>query len=90
MYSLESVDQEKEPQNKGKVLPVTNLITWPVAYSRLMAVLFANENTSKEAAGLAAHLHIILQLHQDLGGNRWLKYDVEFCEWATAKCSCVG
>ena len=46
-------------------------------------VLLANENTSKEeAAGLAAHLHITLQLYQDLGGNR---YDAEFCEWAAAK-----
>ena len=61
-------------------------MTWLEAYSTFMAVLLANENTSKEeAAGLAAHLHIILQLHKDLGENRWLKYDVEFCEWAAAK-----
>ena len=36
----------------------------------------------KEAAGLAAHLHNILQLHQDL---TWQKYDVEFRQWAAAK-----
>ena len=46
--------------------------------------------TSKEeAAGLAAHQHIILQLHNDLGYNRWLKYDTEYREWAAAKGICV-
>ena len=35
-----------------------------------MAVILTSEATSKEeAAGLAAHQHVILQLHNDLGGN---------------------
>ena len=42
--------------------------------------------TSKEeAAGLAAHMHLILQLLKDLGGLQWLKYNQEFREWAAAK-----
>ena len=48
-----------------------------------MAILLASKNTmKKEAAGLAAHLHNILQLHQDL---TWQKYDLEFRQWAAAK-----
>ena len=41
-----------------------------------MAVLQAlNFITKEEAAGLAAHQHLILQLAKDQGGRRWLKYD---------------
>ena len=51
-----------------------------------MAVMLSVEATSKEeAAGLAAHMHLILQLSQDLGGTQWLRYDQEFREWAAAK-----
>ena len=51
-----------------------------------MAVMLSSPMTSKEkAAGLAAHMHLILQLLKDLGGLRWLKYDQEFREWAAAK-----
>ena len=68
--TLESEAQDKDSQNRGKVPPVTNLITWLEAYSKFMAVLLGNENTSKEeGCWLATHLHTILQLHQDLGGT---------------------
>jgi len=41
--------------------------------------------TKSIAAGLAAHLHVILQLARDLGGQHWLVYGWEFREWAAAK-----
>ena len=51
-----------------------------------MAVLLAADATTKEqAASLAAHQHLILQLSKDLGGRQWTKYDCEFREWAAAK-----
>ena len=71
---------------QGKHMVIDNIMSWLTAFSRLMAVLLTAEATSKdEAAGLAAHQHVILQLHNDLGNNRWLKYDVEYREWAAAK-----
>ena len=55
-----------------------------------MAVILSAEATSKEeAAGLSAHQHVILQLYNDLGGNRWLKYHTEYREWAAAKGICI-
>ena len=51
-----------------------------------MAVILSAEAKSKEeTAGLSAHQHVILQLYNDLGGNRSLKYDTEYREWAAAK-----
>ena len=51
-----------------------------------MTVILSAEATSKEeAAGLSAHQHVILLLYNDLGGNRWLKYDTEYQQWAAAK-----
>jgi len=79
-----SRDSRKDLQRNRKPPPVNYLLNWLVAFSRLMAVLLASEDTSHEA-GLAAHLHTILQLHHNLGGSRWLKYDVEYREWAAAK-----
>ena len=70
----------------SKKSTITDLATWLQAYARLMAVLLSASTTSKEeAAGLAAHLHVILQVAQDLGGRHWLMYDVEYREWAAAK-----
>ena len=71
---------------QGKHIGINNYMSWLTAFSRLMAVLLTAEATTKdEAAGLAAHQHVILQVHNDLGSNRWLKYDVEYREWAAAK-----
>lgn len=71
---------------QGKLPVISNIMTWLTAFSRFMAVVLSTEATLKEeAAGLAAHQHVILQLYNDLGGNRWLKYDTEYREWAAAK-----
>ena len=76
---------------QGKLPVIDNIMTWLTAFSRFMAVILATEATSKEvAAGLSAHQHVILQLYNDLGGNRWLKYDTEYREWAAAKESAYG
>ena len=62
---------------------ITDFTTWLQAYAPLMAVLLSAPTTSKEeAAGLAAHFHVVLQLAQDLSGRHW---HWEFREWATAK-----
>ena len=51
-----------------------------------MAVMLSTEATSKEeAAGLAAHMHLILPLSKDLGGFQRLRYDREFLEWVAVK-----
>jgi len=63
-------------RNKEKCLPVAE--TWLEPYSSTTG----KQEYKEKAAGLAAHLHITLQLHQDLGGNR---YDTEFHEWGAAK-----
>ena len=64
---------------------VSDILTWIKAYSRYMAVLLSSDMTTKEeATELATHLHLILQLYQDLG-SQWLKYDRDFQEWAAAK-----
>ena len=50
-----------------------------------MAILLAAPATKPaEAAGLTAHMHLILQVSQDLGGRHWMFYE-EFREWAAAK-----
>ena len=73
-------------QGKGKLPVIDNIMTWLTAFSRFMAVILSTEATSREeAAGLAAHQHVILQLYDDLGGNHWLKYDTEYREWVAAK-----
>ena len=44
-----------------------------------------SENTRKEeAAGLAAHSYLIIQLSRDLSGSQWLKHDQQFREWTVA------
>ena len=77
-----------EPNSRGQCKQplVNHILSWIQAYSCFMAVLLASESTSKEeAAGLAAHMHLIIQLSKDLEGIQWLVYDHEFCEWAAAK-----
>ena len=59
---------------------------WLQAYTRFMTALVAADTTTKqESVGLAAHLHLILQLHKDLAGIHWLHYDQDFREWAAAR-----
>ena len=65
---------------------ITDILTWLQAFSILSAILVSSEDTTKEeAAGLAAHSYLIIQLSRDLSGSQWLKYDQQFREWAVAK-----
>ena len=51
-----------------------------------MAVMLSTCGTLKEeAAGLAAHVHLILQLLRDLGSPQSLKCNQDIKEWAVAK-----
>jgi len=71
-------------QTKRKV--ISDLRTWVQAYSRMMAALVAALATTKEElVGLTVHLHLTLQLHHDLAGAQWLRYDQEYKEWAAAR-----
>lgn len=77
-----------EPSTRAqmKVTTINDIFSWLQAFAGFMAVLLSTEATSKEeAAGLATHLNLILQLAKDLGDRKWLKYDLEFREWAAAK-----
>ena len=83
-FTLNKLGQWVSEQQK-KRKQITDIVTWIQAYSRYMAVLLLCDSTTKEeATGLAAHLHLVLQLSQDLG-PQWLKYDRDFQEWAAAK-----
>ena len=65
---------------------ITDIFTWLRAFSVFMAVLLSSEDTTKEeAAGLAAHCYLILQMSKDLQGAQWAQYDQDFREWAAAK-----
>ena len=76
---------------QGKHIGIINIMSWFIDFLRLMAVLLTAEATTKdEAASLAAHHHVILQLHNDLGSNCWLKYDVEYRKWAASGQRSVG
>jgi len=73
-----------QSQMKSKA-PLT-ILKWLQAFNIFMAVLLSCEDTSKEeAAGLAAHSFLIVQLSEDLQGPQWLHYDQNFREWAAAK-----
>ena len=77
-----------EPTQRGhhRQPSVNDVLSWTQAYSRFMAVLLSSGLTSKEeAAGLAAHMHLIVQLSKDLEGTQWLIYDRDFRQWAAAK-----
>ena len=83
-FTLNEAGQRVPEQQKRRKL-ITDIFTWIQAYSRYMAVLLSSDTTTREeATGLAAHLHLVLQLSQDLG-SQWLKYDRDFHEWAAAK-----
>ena len=73
------------PDHRKKENRITDILCWIRAYARYMAVLLSSDTTSKEeATGLVAHLHLVLQLSQDLS-SQWMKYDKDFREWAAAK-----
>ena len=65
---------------------ISDILSWLQAFSIYTAILVSSETTTKEeAAGLAAHAYLILQLSKDLKGPQWLKYDQSYHEWAAAK-----
>ena len=65
---------------------ITNILTCLQTFSILTAMLVSSQDTTKEeAAGLAAHSYLIIQLSRDLSGSQWLKYDQQFQEWEAAK-----
>ena len=50
-------------RGQKKQLSINDIFSWLKAYARFMAVMLSNSATLKEeAAGLAAHMHLILQL----------------------------
>ena len=58
---------------------ITDILTWLQAFNILSAILVSSEDTTKEeAAGLAAHSYLIIQLSSDLSGSQWLKYNQQF------------
>ena len=57
-------NERYEHKNAGKVPTYQKHMMWLTAYARFMAVILKAESTSK-AAGLAAHQHVILQLHNE-------------------------
>ena len=74
------------PKMPKRSVTIRDMPTWLTAYARFMAVLLATSATKPtESAGLAAHMHLILQVSQDLGGRHWMFYDKEFWEWAASK-----
>ena len=65
---------------------ITDIFSWLQAFSIFSAILLSSEDTTKEeAAGLAAHTYLILQMSKDLKGSQWFQYDQNFREWAAAK-----
>ena len=63
-------DGQWVPEQQRKRKQISDIFSWIKAYSRYMAVLLSSDTTTKEeATGLAAHLHLILQLSQDLGSQ---------------------
>ena len=65
---------------------ISDILSWLQAFSIYTAILVSADTTTKEeAAGLAAHTYLILQLSKDLKGPQWLKYDQSYREWAAAK-----
>ena len=77
-----------EPNQRGprRQPSVNHVLSWTQAYLCFMAVLLSSGSTSKEeATGLAAHMHLIVQLSKDLEGSQWFIYDHDFCQWAAAK-----
>ena len=64
---------------------ITDIFTWLKAFSRYMAVLTScDSTTSAQTTGVVAHLHLILQLSQELG-PQWMKYDIGYCQWVAAR-----
>lgn len=78
---IQSVEQAQKRKKQ-----IADVLTWSRAFAVLMAGLAsAPATTMEEMVGLIAHLHLVTQLHKDLGEARCLRYDQDFREWAAAK-----
>ena len=76
------IEQDRS-QRRRRCIP--DIFAWMKAFSCYAAAITPCETTtSAQAIGLVAHLHLILQLSQDLG-PQWQKYDTEFRQWAAAR-----
>ena len=63
---IEGQQLRMEVPQRNQRRQIKDILTWLEAYSRFMAVMLSAHGTSKEeAAGLAAHIHLILQLSRD-------------------------
>ena len=68
---------------------ISDILSWLQAFSIHTAILVSADATTKEeAAGLAAHSYLIIELSKDLKCLQWLKYDQSYREWAAAKDIC--
>ena len=77
---VQSVDQVRKKSKR-----IGDIATWSQAYAILVAVLVSAEATTKEeAAGLLAHMQVVIQLCKDLGSLKWLQYHQQYPEWAAA------
>ena len=66
--------------------PIFDITIWQQAYTRLMVALVSVETSKKEeSVGVVAHLHLSLQLHEDLASSQWLCCDQEYREWAAIR-----
>ena len=73
-------------QRRQQSIVIQDILSWLQAFSIHTAILVSSDSTTKEeAAGLAAHNYLIIQLSKDLRGIQWLKYDQGYREWAAAK-----
>ena len=86
MFQGQLVMPKSNQRSHHKYPAVTDILSWLQTHSQYMAVLLTSEKTSREgAAGLAAHMYLILQLSKDLEDSQWLHYDRDFHQWAAAK-----
>ena len=75
------IDRKHVQQQRKQI---TDIFSWLKAFACYMAVLTSSDSTSAaQATGLVAHLHLVLQLSQELG-PRWMKYDIDYRQWAAA------
>ena len=73
-------------QKRRQAKAISDIVSWLQVFSIFTAILVSSETTLKEeAAGLAAHIYLIIQLSKDLNGLQWLKYNQSYREWAAAK-----
>lgn len=77
---VQSLDQVRRKKKQ-----ITDIASWAQAYAIYVAAMASSEAAKKEeVAGMMAHMHVVLQVSRDLGGNKWYQYDRQYREWAAA------